>query len=198
MVYRRLGLVLLLVLLISTPVWAQTVSSPVGFAWDASPGASNYIFLVDTLSVETPTTTVHVPLAPGPHSASVAARNPAGRTSAFSSPPLSFMVASPQLPGCSTHAITIAVQDWARTVKIGDRGWVALQLTNSLPVERLQVRFGGQVIGEQLARGGDLRDSYGMRFSVPRAAGVYALNVFAEDAAGCEAQTTAPRTVTVN
>jgi hypothetical protein len=85
---------------------------------------------------------------------------------------------------------------WTADVAIGLQGFVLFQLVNGSPIVDVQVRLGTQVAGEQL--GQDLRASAGQYFSVPRTPGTYALTVYAKDSQGCEAVTTAPRTVTVH
>ncbi len=87
------------------------------------------------------------------------------------------------------------MQDYSASVPVGGRGRVLLQFVNELPIVKVEVRLGAQVIAS--ASGDELRDTAGMFFSVPRAAGSYPLTVYAEDAAGCAVVTTAPRTVTV-
>lgn len=108
----------------------------------------------------------------------------------------SFLVVMTQ--GCTSggaHAITIRVDDWSRDVAIGARGKVSLTLANSFPIVQLQVKLGGQVIGE--VTGTDLRDLAGLFFSVPRTAGAYSITIAAKDSTGCQEQTTAVRLVNV-
>ena len=100
----------------------------------------------------------------------------------------------PPPPQCS--GITIRVDDWSRTVAIGGRGKVALTLLADRAIVLLQVRLGGQVIGE--VTGADLRDLAGLYFSVPRVAGSYNITVAVKDSTNCTTQTSAVRTVTVS
>jgi hypothetical protein len=100
----------------------------------------------------------------------------------------------PPPPPCS--GITVRVDDWSRAVPIGGRGKVAITLIGSFPIVQLQVKLGGQVIGEVL--GTDLRDLAGLHFSVPRTAGAYNITVAAKDSTGCIVQTTAVRVVNVS
>lgn len=97
-------------------------------------------------------------------------------------------------PPPPTCPITIRVDDWTKSVAVGGRGKVSLQLANSQPVVRLQVLLGTQVIGE--VTGTDLRDLSGLYFSVPRTPGAYNITVAAQDSA-CTAKTTAVRVVNV-
>jgi len=87
------------------------------------------------------------------------------------------------------------VIDWSRAVSIGARGRILFQLVNDFPIVQLQVRLGSQVIGEVI--GTELRDVGALYFSVPRVNGVYNVTIFAKDSTGCEALTTAARSVTV-
>ncbi len=99
----------------------------------------------------------------------------------------------PPPPPCS--GITVRVDDWSRTVPLGGRGKVALTLIGSHPIVLLQVKLGGQVIGE--VTGTDLRDLAGLYFSVPRTPGSYNITVAAKDSTSCTVQSTATRLVTV-
>lgn len=90
---------------------------------------------------------------------------------------------------------TIRVEDWTRTVAIGARGRVLMALMHSAAITKLQVKLGGQVIGE--VNGTDLRDLSGLYFSVPRTAGTYNITIAATDVLGCSEQTTAVREVVV-
>jgi hypothetical protein len=100
---------------------------------------------------------------------------------------------------CLASRVTIVVEDWSLTVKVGDRGVIHFSLSGPLPIVETQVRLGTQVIGgekgDKLIT--DLRDSAGLHFSVPRTVGPYDLTVATFDNRGCLVTTTAPRTVTV-
>jgi hypothetical protein len=87
------------------------------------------------------------------------------------------------------------VQDYTAVVPVGGRGRVLLQLANELPIVKVEIRLGAQVIAA--LSGDELRDTAGMFFSVPRMPGDYPFSVFAQDSAGCSAVTSAARTVTV-
>jgi hypothetical protein len=130
---------------------------------------------------------------PGPHTVTLTAVS-AGAESPASAPPLTFTMQT--TPPCGSPALTISVKSYTQTVVVGAQGNVAFQVLNApRPVVLEQVRFGTQVVGEQ--QGTDLRASMGIYFSVPRILGPYAMTVYAKDTLGCEAVTTAPRTVTV-
>jgi hypothetical protein len=73
---------------------------------------------------------------------------------------------------------------------------VLLLLANSFPIVQLQIRLGTQAIAE--VDGTELRDMAGLYFSVPRTPGPYNFTVYAKDSTGCEATTTAVRTITVS
>jgi hypothetical protein len=90
------------------------------------------------------------------------------------------------------------VNSFTATVPVGMVGNVSFRVLNaSAPVTLEQVRFGGtQVVAE--SKGEDLRASMGLYFSVPRITGTYLLTVYVKDSLGCEAVTTAVRTVTVS
>lgn len=121
-----------------------------------------------------------------------------GGTSPASNASPGFMatVVAPPVCGGGGQTLTIAVQSYTPTVKMGDQGSVSFRiLTASNPVTVTQVRFETQVVGQQL--GEDLRATSGMYFSVPRVAGTYNLFVYAKDAQNCEALTTLARAVTV-
>jgi len=197
---RPITLTLLLLLLLPAALRAQTVTDPVphpnpiSLGWDASPGASGYHPTIDGVTTDVGPQLFTPPknLTPGAHIASVTAYTGTGE-----SPPsllFSFLVAQP--PACAGGTVVIAVQDWTKVVKAGERGRVLFQLFSDFPIVKTQVRFGDQVIGELPPPVSDLRDSAGMYFSVPRA-GVYNLVVYAEDNRGCPGLTTLARPVTV-
>lgn len=98
-----------------------------------------------------------------------------------------------QAPTCQKP--TIRVDDWTKSVPVGGRGKVQLTLLHSYMITRLQVKLGGQVIGE--VTGTDLRDLSGLYFSVPRTPGTYNITVAVTDVLGCSEQTTAVRQVVV-
>jgi hypothetical protein len=107
------------------------------------------------------------------------------------------LVASAQVPSCSDHAITLAIQSYSATVAVGQRAHVAYTLANSFPIVTLEVRINGdQVVGGQTGTT-DLRDYEAMGFSMPRTRGVYSMTMFAKDSQNCTVVTTAPRSITV-
>lgn len=183
-------------------VSAQTLVSTT-FAWDANPNpdhgqaVAGYKLLVDQQQeVDAGNALqVAVPLAPGPHSASLRAYWADGTPSPASAPLFRFTVAAPGPDPCAGHPVTIAVESWSQQVQVGARGRILFALSNPFPIVQVQVKLGAQVIGQ--FDGADLRDTPGSWFSVPRAPGPYLITVAAKDAAGCLGQTSLPRTVTV-
>lgn len=110
-----------------------------------------------------------------------------GDVSALSNATTPFTLSSVQSNGCTGHNITISVQDWTRSVAVGNRGRVLWQLANSFPIVQLQIKLGSQVIAQ--IDGADLRDSAGSYLSLPRTPGTYLFTVFAKDNQGCTAET---------
>jgi hypothetical protein len=112
-----------------------------------------------------------------------------GDVSELSNGTAPFTLSSVQPNSCTGHNITVSVQDWTRSVPIGNRGRVLWQLANSFPIVQLQIKLGSQVVAQ--IDGTELRDNAGSYLSLPRTPGTYGFTVFAKDNQGCTAETTA-------
>lgn len=198
-------IITLALVLFSASVQAQTVSSPVTFAWNPSVDpVLGYRLYLDGGSPSTVMQTETAPIAmlPGPHTAVVSAFNANGESEKLPMPPLSFFVQVPVDPACAplgNRAVSIFVTTLQRLGTGGGALTVArldFQLASpNSPVTRAAVRTNGADLAA--VDGTSLTALAGLWFPVPAAKGTYVLSVFAQNAYGCTNEVLTTKSVTV-
>jgi hypothetical protein len=168
------------------------VGEPFRIAWDHD-GANltDFVVLRDGSEIavlpgairELPATHIQT-LSAGQHTYQVIARGRDADGAITVSGPATLLITATAVQTCSgADALSVFVTRWEMTTgNPGSRMRVNYQLASASPVTRIEAKINGAVVA--FAEGADLRETAGLWLTTP-APGVYKLQVFARNAAGC-------------